>query len=105
MSEFDEYKRLGEPEKKEKSEIWQTAIGLQKVDGLTPSAYLIQTARSNIEGDISFEESKRGFQVIIRLNLCFPMRTTVLRRRTRFPRILLKSYRKRLLHSARLSIS
>lgn len=58
MSEFDEYKRLGEPEKKEKSEIWQTAIGLQKVDGLTPSAYLIETARSNIEGDITFDEVK-----------------------------------------------
>lgn len=58
MSEFDEYKRLCEPEKKEKSEIWQTAIGLQKVDGLTPSAYLIETARSNIEGDITFDEVK-----------------------------------------------
>lgn len=58
MSEFDEYKRLGEPKKKEKSEIWQTAIGLQKVDGLTPSAYLIETARSNIEGDITFDEVK-----------------------------------------------
>lgn len=58
MSEFDEYKRLGEPEQKEKSEIWQTAIGLQKVDGLTPSDYLIETARSNIEGDITFEEVK-----------------------------------------------
>lgn len=58
MNEFDEYKRLGEPEKKEKSEIWQTAIGLQKVDGLTPSEYLIETARSNIEGDITFEEVK-----------------------------------------------
>ena len=56
MSEFDEYKRMGEPEKKEKSEIWQTAIGLQKVDGLTPSAYLIETARSNIEGDITIDE-------------------------------------------------
>lgn len=58
MSEFDEYKRLDEPEKKEKSEIWQTAIGLQKVDGLTPSAYLIETARGNIEGDITFDEVK-----------------------------------------------
>ena len=37
MSDFDEYKRLTEPGKKEKLEIWQTAIGLQDVDGLKPS--------------------------------------------------------------------
>jgi hypothetical protein len=39
MSNFDEYIRLGEPQKKEKAENWKTAIGLQQVDGLTPSAY------------------------------------------------------------------
>ncbi len=58
MSEFDEYKRLGEPNKKEKSEIWETAIGLQQVDGLKPSKYLIETAKSHIEGDITFEDVK-----------------------------------------------
>ena len=55
-SDFDEYKRLGEPEKLEKSEIWQTAIGLQQVDGLTPSEYLIETAKQNIEGKITISE-------------------------------------------------
>ncbi|MCL2152076.1 MAG: Fic family protein [Oscillospiraceae bacterium] len=55
-SDFDEYKRLGEPEKAEKSEIWQTAIGLQQVDGLTPSEYLIETAKQNIEGEITISE-------------------------------------------------
>jgi len=58
MSNFDEYKRLGEPQKKEKAKIWKTAIGLQQVDGLTPSAYLIETAKANIEGDITIEEVK-----------------------------------------------
>jgi len=58
MSDFEEYIRQGEPDKKEKSIIWQTAIGLQQVDGLTPSAYLIETAKQNIEGDITFEEVK-----------------------------------------------
>ncbi len=58
MSEFEEYKRLGEPGKLEKSEIWETAIGLQLVDGLKPSKYLIQTAKSHIEGDITFEDVK-----------------------------------------------
>ena len=55
-SNFDEYKLLGEPEKTEKSELWQTAIGLQQVDGLKPSEYLIEIAKQNIEGEITFYE-------------------------------------------------
>jgi len=55
-NDFDEYKRLGEPEKAEKSKIWQTAIGLQQVDGLKPSEYLIQAAKQNIEGEITIYE-------------------------------------------------
>ena len=58
MTDFEEYIIQGEPDKKEKSLIWQTAIGLQQVDGLKPSAYLIETAIKNIEGDITFEEVK-----------------------------------------------
>ncbi len=58
MHNFDEYKKLGESGKREKSENWQTAIGLQQVDGLTPSEYLIETAKKNIEGDITFDEVK-----------------------------------------------
>jgi fido (protein-threonine AMPylation protein) len=55
-SGFDEYKRLGEPEKAEKSEVWQAAIGLQQVDGLTPSEYLIEAAKQHIEGEITLDE-------------------------------------------------
>ena len=55
-SDFDEYKLLGEPEKAEKSEIWRTAIGLQRVDGLTPSEYLIESAKQHIEGEITIYE-------------------------------------------------
>jgi len=58
MGDFEEYKRLGEPEKKEKSEIWGIAVGLQQTDGLTPSDYLIETAKRNIEGDITIKEVK-----------------------------------------------
>lgn len=58
LNEFDEYKKLGEPDKLEKSKIWKTAIGLQDVDRLKPSEYLIETAKKNIEGDISFYEVK-----------------------------------------------
>jgi len=58
MTYFDEYKKPGEPEKVEKSENWRTAIGLQEVDGLKPSEYLLQTAKKNIDGDITFDEVK-----------------------------------------------
>lgn len=56
MSEFDEYIQQGEPQKREKGYAWQTAIGLQAVDGLKPSEYLIETARKHIEGDITIDE-------------------------------------------------
>lgn len=58
MENFDEYLRQGEPNKAEKAKVWKTAIGLQQVDGLRPSAYLIETARQNIEGHITLEEVK-----------------------------------------------
>lgn len=59
MSEFDEYIRQGEPGRKEKAAAWQTAIGLQDVDGLKPSAYLIDAAKKHIEGDITIDDVKQ----------------------------------------------
>lgn len=59
MNDFEEYIRQGEPQKREKGYAWQTAIGLQAVDALKPSEYLIQTARQHIEGDITIEEAKQ----------------------------------------------
>jgi fido (protein-threonine AMPylation protein) len=56
MTGFDEYIRQGEPDKVAKSQIWQVAVGLQKVDNLTPSDYLIETARTHIEGKITIDE-------------------------------------------------
>lgn len=56
MINFDEYIRQGEPQKREKGYAWQTAIGLQAVDGLKPSDYLIETARKDIEGEITIDE-------------------------------------------------
>ena len=53
IQDLDEYIRQGEPERREKAIAWQTAIGLQAVDGLTPSQYLLETARKNIEGEIT----------------------------------------------------
>ena len=57
--DFDEYIRQGEPSKKEKASIWQTAIGLQAVDGLQTSDYLKQTARKHIEGEIDIDEARQ----------------------------------------------
>jgi fido (protein-threonine AMPylation protein) len=56
MKSFDKYIRQGEPSQKEKAQIWQTAIGLQDVDGLKPSEYLIETAKDNIENKITINE-------------------------------------------------
>ncbi len=55
---FESYSKEKEPNKYYKSYAWKTAIGLQKVDGLEPSKYLIKTAEQNINGDISFDEAK-----------------------------------------------
>lgn len=59
MDDFEEYIRQGEPHKKEKGYAWQTAIGLQAVDGLKTSEYLKETARQHIEGDITIDEVKQ----------------------------------------------
>ena len=59
MNDFEEYIRQGEPQQREKGYAWQTAIGLQAVDDLKPSEYLIRTARQHIEGDITIEEAKQ----------------------------------------------
>lgn len=55
--ELSEYLRAKEPGKAELAGLWRAAIGLQKVDGLTPSAYLFETARRNIEGEITIAEA------------------------------------------------
>jgi fido (protein-threonine AMPylation protein) len=60
--ELEEYIKQGEPGKIEKSEAWQTAIGLQAVDGLKTSAYLLDTAKEHIEGKISIDEAQKRIQ-------------------------------------------
>ena len=56
---FEEYITQSEPSKRDKGYAWHTAIGLQAVDGLKPSQYLIDTAIKNIEGDISIDEASK----------------------------------------------
>ena len=53
------YLRQGEPQQAEKAANWGIAIGLQAVDGLTPSDYLVDAARRNIEGEITIDEVKQ----------------------------------------------
>jgi fido (protein-threonine AMPylation protein) len=57
--EFDEYVKQSEPHKKQRGIAWQTAIGLQDVDGLKTSEYLLQTAQKHIEGDITIRQAKQ----------------------------------------------
>ena len=57
--ELEEYIRQGEPDRAEKSGAWQTAIGLQAVDGLNTSTYLLDTAKDHIEGKITIDEAQK----------------------------------------------
>lgn len=59
---FKEYIKESEPAKRDKGYAWHTAIGLQAVDGLKTSEYLVRTAIRNIEGEISFEEANALLQ-------------------------------------------
>jgi len=59
IPDFEEYIRQGEPDKKERAQIWRTAIGLQQVDGLEVSNYLKELAKRNIEGEISIDEVQK----------------------------------------------
>ena len=59
---FKEYIKESEPTKRDKGYAWHTAIGLQAVDGLKISEYLVRTAVRNIEGEITFEEANELLQ-------------------------------------------
>ena len=68
--ELEEYIKQGEPDRAEKSEAWQTAIGLQAVDGLKISDYLLDTAKDHIEGKITIDEAQN------RIHSYYEQRTT-----------------------------
>ena len=56
-SELNEYKIIKETESGYFKQLyWDFAIGLQKVDGLTPSKYLIDISNKNINDEISDEQ-------------------------------------------------
>lgn len=57
--DLEEYIRQGEPAEAEKSSAWKTAIGLQAVDGLKTSKYLLETAKEHIEGKIDISDVQK----------------------------------------------
>ena len=57
--DFDKYYEAVEPGMRERAYAWATAIGLQDVDGLKPSKYLLATAKRHIEGEITQEDARR----------------------------------------------
>lgn len=59
LKEFAGYFKAEEPALRERADAWATAIGLQKVDGLTPSAFLFETAKDHIEGKITQNQARR----------------------------------------------
>jgi fido (protein-threonine AMPylation protein) len=56
--ELEQYRRCDEPGTKDRAAMWQTAIGLQKVDGLTVSDYLVDTAQKHIEQQVDIDRAK-----------------------------------------------
>ena len=60
--DLEEYIRQGEPEQSEKSTAWKTAIGLQDIDGLKTSEYLLETAKEHIEGRIDIKTAQKRIQ-------------------------------------------
>lgn len=59
MEDYSEYLIQGEPDKYDRVRNWMAAIGLQDVDGLTPSNYMLEAVRRNIEGEITIDEVSR----------------------------------------------
>ena len=59
MEALGGYLKAQEPGMRERADAWATAIGLQKVDGLTPSKFLLETAKLHIEGKITQNQARK----------------------------------------------
>ena len=59
LKELGGYFKAEEPGRRARADAWATAIGLQKVDGLTPSQFLFDTAKDHIEGRITQNQARR----------------------------------------------
>ena len=56
MGLFEEYKNHPDKAVRERANNWGASIGLQNVDGLSVSEFLIQLTRQQIEGEITMDE-------------------------------------------------
>jgi len=59
LQELDGYFQAKEPGRRERADAWATAIGLQAVDGLKPSKFLVETAKEHIEGRLTQDQARR----------------------------------------------
>ena len=57
MGLFEEYKNHPDKDVRDRANNWSAAIGLQNVDGLSVSEFLIQLARQQIEDKITMDEA------------------------------------------------
>lgn len=60
LAEFDQYLEQPDPSRREKAAAWKTAVGLQAVDGLHPSQYLLHEAKRHVEGEVSIDELRKN---------------------------------------------
>lgn len=66
---MEEYKRKSyKYDAKKQREYWDTAIGLQDVDGLKPSEYLYELSNQNVEGDITTAEVEERLNAYYKAN-------------------------------------
>ena len=101
---FKEYLRESEPDKAHKGYAWSTAIGLQAVDGLKPSKYLIDTAIQNIEGKITMQEAQNLIDSYLKKDQCICLMMNVLKKQIRFRPVLRKFFLKQRFHFLQMSI-
>ena len=68
---------------KKKQEYWATGIGLNKVDNLEPSKYLIDLSKKNINGELKYhevEEALKTYSKRKRMWFSFIKDSTIIRR-------------------------
>ena len=101
---FKEYLRESEPDKAGKGYAWSTAIGLQAVDGLKTSKYLIDTAIQNIEGKITMKEAQGLIDSYYGNVLFIYQMRNVQKKQIRFLLVLQRYFPKMHFHSLQMSI-
>lgn len=58
IEQFREYLKHVKPNRRKIAENWGIAIGLQEVDNLHVSEFLLDVAKRNIDGEITIDEAE-----------------------------------------------